>query len=132
MPAMGKGPIFLAHGRQQGENSGMADKVTSGIAGTDEVAGAADTAQSGHLPGPKPMAPIPRYDPVILPDRRRDPDQSGGAVGAVAGQNTGIENFSVAGIEGRIDRRKANVASRVVDSDPEQALRVIRSWLGQG
>jgi hypothetical protein len=37
----------------------------------------------------------------------------------------------VAGIDGKIDRRKANIANRIVDTDPGQALRVIRNWLAQ-
>ncbi|WP_417835729.1 hypothetical protein [Thalassospira tepidiphila] len=39
------------------------------------------------------------------------------------------DRFSLAGIDGMIDRKKANVAARIVDTDPEQALRVIRNWL---
>ncbi|WP_246878878.1 hypothetical protein [Thalassospira sp. ER-Se-21-Dark] len=39
------------------------------------------------------------------------------------------DRFNLAGIDGMIDRKKANVAARIVDTDPEQALRVIRNWL---
>ncbi len=81
------------------------------------------SSDPGYMSGPKPLAPIPRYEPGSLPDRRRHSD--GGDHDAEDG------SFSVAGIEGRIDRRKANVANRIVDTDPDQALRVIRSWLAQ-
>ncbi|WP_404422725.1 hypothetical protein [Thalassospira australica] len=75
----------------------------------------------GYLPGPKPCAPIPRYEPGTSPDRRHTP--------SLSDANSEGEGFSVAGIEGRIDRRKANIASHMVDTDPDQALRVIRHWL---
>jgi len=80
------------------------------------------------LPGPKPAAPIPRYESGSdsrLRERLR---------GTTAGvSNVSVsddkDGFSLAGIDGKIDRKKANVAARIVDTDPEQALRVIRNWL---
>ena len=78
------------------------------------------------LPGPKPAPPIPRYESGSdsrLRDRLR---ATTAGVSTVADDN---DRFSLAGIEGKIDRRKANVAARIVDTDPEQALRVIRNWL---
>ncbi len=38
-------------------------------------------------------------------------------------------DLNIAGIEGKIDRKKANVATKMVDNDPDQALRVIRNWM---
>ncbi|WP_417828401.1 hypothetical protein [Thalassospira sp.] len=86
------------------------------------------------LAGPKPAAPIPRYEPgsdANLRNRLR---------GTTSGKATGTErdeaqympdaaDLNIAGIEGKIDRKKANVATKMVDNDPDQALRVIRNWM---
>ena len=80
------------------------------------------SSDPGYLPGPKPSAPIPRYQPGSSPGRHRPNDE---------GDDIDSYSFSVAGIDGKIDRRKANIANRIVDTDPGQALRVIRNWLAQ-
>lgn len=80
------------------------------------------SSDPGYLSGPKPLAPIPRYEPGSSVDRYRPDDR---------GHDSDADSFSVAGIEGKIDRRKANIANRIVDTDPGQALRVIRNWLAQ-
>lgn len=80
------------------------------------------------LPGPKPAAPIPRYESGSdqnLRDRLRATSSAASSVPAEIDQ----DGFSVAGVEGMIDRKKANVAARIVETDPDQALRVIRNWL---
>lgn len=82
-----------------------------------------DPVDPGYLPGPKPLAPIPRYLPGSSPVRDRPDDD---------GNRSDADGFTVAGVEGEIDRRKANIANRIVDTDPGQALRVIRNWLAQG
>ena len=89
-----------------------------------------DRADDGasFLPGPKPTAPIPRYEPgsdQALRERLRGTSMTVDAL--PAGQDK--TGFSVAGIEGMIDRKKANVAAKIVETDPDQALRVIRNWL---
>lgn len=81
-----------------------------------------------YMAGPKPGAPIPRYEPGTdkgLRDRLR----GSAASNAVAPMADAQDGFTVAGVEGMIDRKKANVAARIVDADPDQALRVIRNWL---
>lgn len=89
---------------------------------------------SSFLAGPKPAAPIPRYEPgsdANLRNRLR---------GTTSGKATGTErdeaqyipdagDLNVEGIDGKIDRKKANVAAKIVENDPDQALRVIRNWL---
>nr|WP_254869902.1 hypothetical protein [Thalassospira sp. HF15] len=83
---------------------------------------------ASFLPGPKPAAPIPRYESgsdQALRERLRGLSMSVGSL--PVGQDT--DGFSVAGIEGMIDRKKANVAAKIVETDPDQALRVIRNWL---
>ena len=82
------------------------------------------------MDGPKPTAPIPRYEPgsdAGLRDRLR----GSSSATLMIPLNDDPDGFSVAGIEGMIDRRKANVAAKVVETDPDQALRVIRNWLLQ-
>ncbi|MEQ9348208.1 MAG: hypothetical protein RIG26_17370 [Thalassospira sp.] len=82
------------------------------------------------MDGPKPTAPIPRYEPgsdAGLHDRLRGSSSATSMIPV----NDDPDGFSVAGIEGMIDRRKANVAAKVVETDPDQALRVIRNWLLQ-
>ena len=74
------------------------------------------SSDPGYLPGPKP------YQPGSSPGRHRPNDE---------GDDIDAYSFSVAGIDGKIDRRKANIANRIVDTDPGQALRVIRNWLAQ-
>jgi flagellar biosynthesis/type III secretory pathway M-ring protein FliF/YscJ len=78
------------------------------------------------LPGPKPAAPIPRYESGTDSRLR---DRLCGTTAGVLNVSDDDDRFSLAGIDGKIDRKKANVAARVVDTDPEQALRVIRNWL---
>ncbi|MFV1851450.1 MAG: hypothetical protein ACMZ66_12175 [Thalassospira sp.] len=83
-----------------------------------------------YMAGPKPGAPIPRYEPGTdtgLRDRLR----TSSASTAVAPITDGEDGFTVPGVEGMIDRKKANVAAKIVDTDPDQALRVIRNWLLQ-
>ncbi|WP_052065452.1 hypothetical protein [Thalassospira australica] len=80
------------------------------------------------LPGPKPMAPIPRYEPGS-DTRLRDQLRGSTTTGSMIPVNDDPDNFSVAGVEGMIDRKKANIAAKLVDTDPDQALRVIRNWL---
>ena len=78
--------------------------------------------------GPKPAAPIPKYEPgsdAALRDRLRG---TSSATSIVPVQND-ADGISVAGIEGMIDRKKANVATKLVEADPDQALRIIRNWL---
>lgn len=82
------------------------------------------------LAGPKPAAPIPRYEPGS------DESLSNRLRASTAETELGEPQYisdagdlSIAGIEGKIDRKKANVAARIVESDPDQALRVIRNWL---
>jgi len=80
------------------------------------------------LPGPKPAGPIPRYESGSDPglrERLRGTARDVAALPAVSD----ADGFSVAGIEGMIDRKKANVAAKIVETDPDQALRVIRNWL---
>ncbi len=77
------------------------------------------------MKGPKPTAPIPKYEPgsdTVLRERLR-------ATTSVIPAQEDAAGISVAGIEGMIDRRKANVAAKLVDTDPDQALRIIRNWL---
>ncbi len=84
---------------------------------------------AAYMAGPKPAAPIPRYEPGTDP-ALRDRLQAGSAIASpVIAPASNTETFTLAGIEGRIDRRKAKVAGKLVDDDPEQALRVIRHWL---
>ncbi|NIZ00361.1 hypothetical protein [Thalassospira lucentensis] len=83
--------------------------------------------------GPKPAAPFPKYEPgtdPVLTDRL--PTSSAITSAPPAGVPDSLpesDSFTVAGIEGRIDRNKAHVAGKLVDTDPDQALRVIRNWL---
>ena len=77
------------------------------------------------MAGPKPSAPIPRYEPGLDKELRDRLLTSSSAVP----NNDDQDGFNVSGIEGRIDRKKANIAARIVDKDPDQALRVIRNWL---
>lgn len=80
------------------------------------------------MTGPKPTAPIPKYEPgtdLALRERLRGTSATPTVI--AAGENT--NRISVAGIEGMIDRRKANIAARLVDTDPDRALRIIRNWL---
>lgn len=84
--------------------------------------------------GPKPAAPIPRYEPgsdANLRNRLRG-TTSGMATGTELGKAQYIPDagdLNVEGIDGKIDRKKANVAAKIVENDPDQALRVIRNWL---
>ena len=83
---------------------------------------------TSFLSGPKPAAPIPRYESGSdsrLCDRLRG---TATHLSDVSGAQD-KDGFSLAGIDGRIDRKKANIAARMVDTEPEQALRVIRNWL---
>lgn len=83
---------------------------------------------SAFMSGPKPGAPIPKYEPGsdrALRERLRNTSSATPIDHAPVEQDA----FNIAGIEGRIDRKKANIAARLVDSDPDQALRVIRNWL---
>ncbi len=89
-----------------------------------------NTSTGSFMDGPKPAAPIPKYEPgtdPVLKDRLRNTS----SVTPVQSVPSTVEDdgFTVAGVEGRIDRRKANVAGKLVDTDPDQALRVIRNWL---
>ncbi|MDG4717469.1 MULTISPECIES: hypothetical protein [Thalassospira] len=80
------------------------------------------------MKGPKPTAPIPKYEPgtdVALRERLQGTSATPSVI--AAGQEA--NGISVAGIEGMIDRRKANVAAKLVDTDPDRALRIIRNWL---
>lgn len=80
------------------------------------------------LPGPKPAAPIPRYESGS--DSRLRERLRGTATDlSTVPVDEDANGFSVAGVEGMIDRKKANVAARIVETDPDQALRVIRNWL---
>lgn len=86
---------------------------------------------ASFLPGPKPAAPIPRYEPgsdARLRDRLRGSATDTSMIPVADGADD-PGGFSVAGVEGMIDRKKANVAAKLVDTDPDQALRVIRNWL---
>lgn len=83
---------------------------------------------SSFLPGPKPAAPIPRYESGSDSRLRERLHATTAGVSHVSGSGD-QDRFSLAGIDGMIDRKKANVAARIVDTDPEQALRVIRNWL---
>lgn len=94
-----------------------------------------DTSTGSFMVGPKPAAPIPKYEPgtdPVLKDRLRASSAVTSAMPTGSAANS-VENdsFTVAGIEGRIDRNTANVAGKLVDTDPDQALRVIRNWLLQ-
>jgi flagellar biosynthesis/type III secretory pathway M-ring protein FliF/YscJ len=80
------------------------------------------------LPGPKPLAPIPRYESGS-DQRLRDKLRGTSSVVSDVPVTDDNGGFSVAGIEGRIDRKKANVAAKLVETDPDKALRVIRNWL---
>jgi len=80
------------------------------------------------LPGPKPAAPIPRYESGSDSRLRERLRATTAGVSHVSGSGD-QDRFSLDGIDGMIDRKKANVAARIVDTDPEQALRVIRNWL---
>ncbi|KXJ55403.1 MAG: hypothetical protein AXW12_01260 [Thalassospira sp. Nap_22] len=80
------------------------------------------------LPGPKPAAPIPRYESGSDSRLRERLRATTAGVSHVSGSDD-QDRFNLAGIDGMIDRKKANVAARIVDTDPEQALRVIRNWL---
>ncbi|MFH1803734.1 MAG: hypothetical protein ABID63_02465 [Pseudomonadota bacterium] len=71
-----------------------------------------------HPRGEKPKPPFPRYVPGSHPVM---PETSGG----------GQDGISLAQVEGRIDRRTATMAAKLVDAAPEEALRVIRTWLHQ-
>lgn len=82
------------------------------------------------MAGPKPTAPIPRYEPGT-DQGLRDRLKVSSASSAIAPVENDDGGFSVAGVEGMIDRKKANVAAKIVDTDPDQALRVIRNWLLQ-
>jgi len=82
------------------------------------------------MAGPKPSAPTPRYEPgsdASLRDRL----QGTSSATSMIPVNDDPDGLDVAGIEGMIDRKKANVAAKIVETDPDQALRVIRNWLLQ-
>lgn len=84
--------------------------------------------EASFMDGPKPSAPIPRYEPgsdAGLRDRLRGSSLDTSIIPI----NAEVDGFSVSGIEGMIDRKKANVAAKMVEADPDQALRVIRNWL---
>jgi hypothetical protein len=85
-------------------------------------------AGPSYMAGPKPSAPIPRYEPGSDKALRERLNASSSS-GAVVPYQEAEDGFSVAGIEGMIDRKKANVAAKIVETDPDQALRVIRNWL---
>ncbi|RCK49500.1 hypothetical protein TH30_04140 [Thalassospira profundimaris] len=85
---------------------------------------------ASFMKGPKPLAPIPRYEPGS-DDALRDRLNSTSATSSFAPVDIDADGINVAGIEGMIDRKKANVAAKIVDTDPDQALRIIRNWLLQ-
>lgn len=86
-----------------------------------------------HL-GEKPQPPFERY----VPGRGQRSagvgvnGKNGPSVPFVPGadQESAV-SFYLDGVEGRIDRRKANIANRLVETAPEEALQVIRRWLHQ-
>lgn len=83
----------------------------------------------GHrFAGAEACCADPRYESGSDPglrERLRGKARDAAAIPAVSD----ADGFSVAGIEGMIDRKKANVAAKIVETDPDQALRVIRNWL---
>ena len=87
-----------------------------------------ESGGAAFMKGPKPTAPIPKYEPgsdTVLRERLRATTATPSVIPAREDAN----GISIAGIEGMIDRRKANVAAKLVDTDPDQALRIIRNWL---
>ncbi len=82
------------------------------------------------MAGPKPSAPIPRYEPGS-DENLRDRLRGTSSTTSMIPIGDDPDGLNVAGIEGMIDRKKANVAAKIVETDPDQALRVIRNWLLQ-